>query len=295
MEPLKLNRIMHVVNIHAQIPVDQARITRNLRIDLKKVSTSPDSRNVLGEIDSNTKSNKRSDVSFIGENLREPLECLNSCRKKFVKSGHLVKHMQLVHKSPVKFINPVLRDPHLKVKNLCDLCQQSFATPASLRRHIKLHDMVFVKSEHHSPSKLDGCFSCTECGKKYVAKPSLKRHILTEHRGFKSTCNLCGLSFARLDNHMALVHEDNLSPCPICSKLVAPPGLARHIRTVHMGCLVRCVECDRFVSNIHKHMLGSHPMACQAKDDHSDHLNCDCVFYLGPSKFFPIKKEDTVP
>jgi len=285
----------HVMNIHGEMPGGLSKLTRNSIQDLQKVATCG-ARKVLGEIvATNIMSGrdvndwkKRGDASFILENLSKPLKCLE-CRRSFVKSGHLVKHMKVLHNSPSKFVNPVLVDPDFDLKNLCDLCQKSFATPASLRRHLKLHDLVIVKSEQNSPSKADFFYSCKECDKKYLTKPSLKRHILTDHRGFKSTCNICGMSVARLDNHMALVHQDQLSSCLICNKLLAPPCLARHVRTVHMGCLIRCVECDRFVSNIHKHMAGSHLLAYQIRNEgHSDHRDCDCVFYLGPSSFFPV-------
>jgi len=228
--------------------------------------------------------------------IKEPIEC-RECGRTFSKSGHLLIHMNVVHMSPEKYVNPVLKDPDIKVKNMCDLCQQTFATPASLRRHIRLHDRVLIKSEQDSHTKMNNekLYSCPTCDKSYVAKPSLKRHILTEHKGFKSKCDLCGLAVARLDNHMKLVHADTLSPCPTCAKLLAPSSLARHVRTVHMGCLTRCVECDKFVSNVHKHMAHEHEQAqLSKKEGHKDHSRCDCVFFNGPASFFKMKVVEEV-
>jgi len=254
----------HLVNIHTENLSPQKKVSKRSQEDESKKE--------------------------IEKHQKERLECLK-CKRKFVKSGHLVNHMKSVHQSVEEFVTPRLQGPDIETNNQCDFCLQSFATPASLRRHQIVHDRVLVKKEHLSPTKLNQPHACKVCDKRYVTKPSLKRHILTEHRGFKSTCELCGLAVARLDNHMVLAHGDQLVKCKICDTQLAPSSMSRHIRTVHMGCLVRCVECDMFVSNIHKHMAHAHAEE-NKEDSHTDHLGCDCVFFLGPSRFFPLKEEE---
>jgi len=225
---------------------------------------------------------------------RKPKMELNTCKlcgRKFVKGGHLLNHMKTVHKTPETLENQTDNQSSSRLKNHCDLCQRTFFNFPSFRRHMKLHGMTSVKSECRSPkANIKKTYACKQCDKSYHTSPSLTRHIRTDHQGFKSKCTICGDTVARLDNHMSQVHAEKLAPCPVCRKLLAPSSISRHVRTVHMGCMVRCVECDKFVSNLHKHMWHEHATAAQIrKEGHREHLDCDCIFFLGPSSQFVRK------
>merc|ERR1712179_4621 len=195
------------------------------------------------------------DIRMDSEEIeRKPKMELNACKlcgRKFVKGGHLLNHMKTVHKT-------------LKTS---------------------------VKSERHSPkANIKKTYACKQCDKSFYTSPSLTRHVRTDHQGFKSKCTICGDTVARLDNHMSQIHAEKLAPCPVCRKLLAPSSISRHVRTVHMGCMVRCVECDKFVSNLHKHMWHEHATAARIrKEGHREHRDCDCVSFLGPAAQFVLK------
>ncbi|XP_032363689.1 zinc finger protein 135-like isoform X2 [Etheostoma spectabile] len=69
-----------------------------------------------------------------------------------------------------------------------------------------------------------GCkktFSCSECGKRFGCKSSLKRHIMT-HKGEKAfNCSVCRKSFKQrghLRSHMAVHTGEKRFSCSVCNK-----------------------------------------------------------------------------
>jgi len=194
------------------------------------------------------------------------------CQRTFVKPGHLRKHLKRVHKKTTEEDESdeesvVFSDTPDSI--FCEPCKIPFSTLASLRKHESIHHNVDIEQE--SPMKEQR--QCSECSKQFLCSASLKRHILTDHRGFKSKCPRCGEMVARLDNHIATVHESSLSPCPHCSILLGPAHLSRHIKTVHFRYRHRCVLCDRFISNVHAHNKSMH------KNSHKDP---NCLKFSGP-------------
>jgi len=233
----------------------------------------------------------RMDSEEIEQKPKMELNACKLCGRKFVKGGHLLNHMKTVHKTLKTSENQSSNQSSSRLKNHCDLCQRTFFNFPSFRRHMKLHGTTSVKSERHSPkANIKKTYACKQCDKSFYTSPSLTRHVRTDHQGFKSKCTICGDTVARLDNHMSQIHAEKLAPCPVCRKLLAPSSISRHVRTVHMGCMVRCVECDKFVSNLHKHMWHEHATAARIrKEGHREHRDCDCVFFLGPAAQFVLK------
>jgi len=258
----------HLVNLHGHDPREAVHKTPDIKIEIE---LKPD----------NIEMKPKNDL----------LVC-DSCGKGFVKAGHLLIHMKTVHKTPDKMVDSTPIE--LGGKPRCQLCKRNFFNYPSLRRHLKLHERISHKTEHRSPTaNLKKTFSCKRCNKSFFTSPSLTRHMRADHQGFKSKCSVCDETVARLDNHMSQVHSKKLTPCPICAKLLATTSISRHVKTVHLGCMVRCVHCDKFVSNIHKHKSHEHTDAAEArKTPHKEHQNCDSVFFLGPSAFFLPKSED---
>jgi len=91
---------------------------------------------------------------------------------------------------------------------ICVLCSKSFSKQRNLRRHVLLHGTA-----PHPKSK-ERPFSCSLCGRCFADKYHLSRHALI-HSGEKPhKCDVCGLSFRRLD------------------------GLRKHYKGMHLGSFV---------------------------------------------------------
>ena len=165
--------------------------------------------------------------------------------------------------------------------NFCHPCRLPFSTELSFRRH----ESICHKKEKLMDLETILKNQCSECSKEFQSPASLKRHIRTSHQGHQTECPQCGLWVSRLDNHMATVHQVVTASCPYCSVILVPAHLPRHVRSVHLGHRQRCVLCDRFMSNIHKHQRSVHMVT------HTDHSNCDCKLFLGPCMTISTRKE----
>ena len=228
---------------------------------LKDIGNQPSTKNLQQKANVNVKKCSIDLIKMVGVRssvvLTDLFEC-SLCPRTFVKQGHLKRHVRRIHRDSV---NEEDRSPS---ELICQICDIPFSNKTNLRRHEDAHQTGVLSS-----SKV--LSRCSDCQKQFQSQASLKRHILTEHRGFKNVCPWCGLNVARLDNHVAAVHHNNLSPCPVCSLMIAPAHLTRHIKAVHLGYRQRCVLCDKFFSNLHKHVKNLHGA------DHTDRQ-----IFLGP-------------
>ena len=209
---------------------------------------------------------------------QELVECPD-CPRTFVKVGHLRRHQRQVHE------NKVLVRSEASSHYFCQPCRLPFSTEASLKRH----ESICHEKKKQKGQETPIMNKCSECSKQFQSPASLKRHILVSHQGHKSQCPQCGLRVARLDNHMATVHSGVTAPCPYCNVPIVPAHLPRHVRSVHLGQRQRCVLCDRFMSNIHKHQRSVHRVS------HTDHSDCDCELFLGPCMTIITGEEPSAP
>ncbi|XP_029284285.1 gastrula zinc finger protein xFG20-1-like [Cottoperca gobio] len=104
-------------------------------------------------------------------------------------------------------------------------------------------------------------FSCSECGRGFIHKRSMKRHILS-HTGEKPySCSECGKIFGRkshLNRHMLTHGGEKPFSCPQCGKLFGrKTHLNRHM-LIHIGeKRFSCSVSKNYVaqsSHLHKHM-----------------------------------------
>jgi len=251
--------------LDSKLPPSTTKLTgvKNLEVNIHRLSVTGDPISYLSP-------------SKVG--YQELVECPD-CPRTFVKVGHLRRHRRQVHE------NKELVRSEASTHHFCHPCRLPFSTEASLRRHESICHEKKKQMDSETPPKS----KCSECFKQFQSPASLKRHILVSHQGHKSPCPQCGLRVARLDNHMATVHSGVTAPCPYCAVLLVPAHLPRHVRSVHLGHRQRCVLCDRFMSNIHKHQRSVHRVS------HTDHSDCECKLYLGPCMSIITGEEQSPP
>ena len=77
---------------------------------------------------------------------------------------------------------------HKDEKFECDLCDEIYNNPDSLKRH--------VKSKHNNLSEEEvKKFTCEECGKQLRSSNSLKKHMVSHTDDTPFACDICDKSF----------------------------------------------------------------------------------------------------
>ena len=119
-----------------------------------------------------------------------------------------------------------------------DFCKEDFSNLEDLKNHIiSLHieiisgiskdsacnlenstEKVQIQAENGQHSKM---FQCEFCGKSYLFKPNLKKHINNKHKGIKYKCEHCDKTFKdkqELNLHRDNTHEGKKYKCSKCEK-----------------------------------------------------------------------------
>lgn len=122
------------------------------------------------------------------------------------------------------------------LKNQCGVCGQVLGSSSALESHVGLHT--------RRP------FSCRLCGKSFTDSKALKRHGRVHRNGKIHVCQKCGKAFVykfSLSKHLQMVHR-RIKPfvCQICSKsFFTKLDVESHIR-IHTGEKpFHCNLCER--------------------------------------------------
>ncbi|KAK7113879.1 zinc finger protein 850-like [Littorina saxatilis] len=188
---------------------------------------------------------------------------------------------------------------HGDTGGICHVCGKVFQTKSALRSHTKLHaspEGMFQcpqcpksfrfqgRLEKHLKKHAERADICPHCGKVYISKIHLKRHISVLHLGVKDyrhKCGQCGAQFfesVQLRDHIAFRHHGiQLYQCKYCSKgFNCRPTMVRHERKEHTNYLpYKCNHCTQCFAE--KSKLVAHEMTHTGMSPHK----CDVC-----SKFF---------
>ena len=94
---------------------------------------------------------------------------------------------------------------HSNEKLICDICNKSYASKSSLRKH-KCIDDVVLNPRFDRPSH----YECKFCGKSFIRSYSRNRHELTHAVAKKYHCIICDTRFGRSDKfkeHLRVKHK----------------------------------------------------------------------------------------
>ena len=204
-----------------------------------------------GELDSDsdapfdTKPSSKEDFDAGVPKVRMTFKCL-LCSASLSSESNLKRHMKLKHKTVDDLTNcetckdcaEILNEkdqPKKRKKRTfpCESCGQTFPSKLMLRKHLKImHNVIFNycnkcskefsslsnlkrhESIHHSGGDdVQRNFMCSECGRCFTAKDSLRVHMFshTGERPYK--CKQCDASYSRsshLLRHVKVSHEGKL-------------------------------------------------------------------------------------
>ncbi|XP_076449055.1 uncharacterized protein LOC143285557 [Babylonia areolata] len=185
---------------------------------------------------------------------------------------------------------------HGDLGGICDVCGKIFQTKAALRNHTKLHtspEGMFQcpkcptsfrfqsRLEKHMRKHVDRTDVCPHCGKVYISKVHLQRHISVDHLGIKDyryKCDQCGAQFfenIQLRDHIAYHHEGiQIYTCKYCNKgFNCRPTMVRHERKEHTNYLpYKCKHCSQGFPE--KSKLVAHEMTHTGMSPHKCEVCC---------------------
>ncbi|XP_055522416.1 zinc finger protein 429-like [Wyeomyia smithii] len=134
----------------------------------------------------------------------------------------------------------------------CDICGKDYKSTTNLNQHKKYHT-----------SHEDELLKCPDCGKGFVYRYALVKHMTTHSNEREFECDICGKSYKTATNlydhrKYHISGENKLHRCDNCGKgFVYHHLLLRHMRTHSDERRYRCDICSKdfkSASNLSEHM-----------------------------------------
>ena len=173
--------------------------------------------------------NKHISLYHEGTSKSDRIQC-ETCGKSFSRKDILLKHKNTIHEKTRTF--------------KCDICGKLFNRKDKLNDHLKIH--TGLKE-----------YMCKCCDKTFVHKKHLKEHLSVFHRinEAKIQCEICLIEFPnlkKLQNHTKNNHGEKIEPlpteCDICG--ISYFSLEDHMTTHSQRNNFKCVKCGKmFLSN----------------------------------------------
>ncbi|XP_067636571.1 zinc finger protein 660-like [Eurosta solidaginis] len=197
------------------------------------------------------------------------------CNKTFTQSRYLARHLKRHKKWGEQHEMSVIPKHNEKtikkaLNSVCELCEQTFSTPASLEKHNRImHETTQPKESVQKTINLP----CDLCDITYSTLASLERHQRLEHSTElakepmkQHSCEFCDKTFEgpfMLKSHIQSVHtKARPYRCPKCDKsYTTPSGLKEHRYRSRNDKVYKCPYCPLkfcFSSDVVKHKKNVH-------------------------------------
>ena len=142
-----------------------------------------------------------------------------------------MKHKKRRHK------NMTLPKQRLMKNKKCELCNQTFATLESLKKHKTIH--TIRTSE----------FKCSMCENRFLSQRNLHSHMITHTSEKPFQCSKTFNNHGSLLKHKESQHKETRFNCDNCNyKALQKVTLILHKQSVHEGLKFQCDKCNHKVS-----------------------------------------------